>query len=110
VHLAPSIRAGQSSEERQEIIPGVPRPALADHLATGDVQRGIQACQPVAAIVVRLACGQPRPQAQQGLGPAQGQNLRLLVHTQDDLSGKKLFAIALIAGGTFLLQQRDAAR
>ena len=53
------------------------------HPAAGDLESGVQAGQPVSAIVVGLPRRQPWPQGQQWLGPAERLDLRLLIQAQD---------------------------
>ena len=54
MQLSPTIVPFDLLEERQEVQPGVPFEALADNLAAGHFECGVQAGQPVALVVVGL--------------------------------------------------------
>ena len=82
VQLVTAVATSDALEEREKIGPGVPLAAFSQDLAAGDLERGVQAGQPVAAVVVGLARRQPGPQRQQRLRPAQRLDLGLLVDTQ----------------------------
>ena len=90
VQLLPPIAAGQPLEKGQEVGPRVPRAALPQDLATGNLEGRIQAGQAVAPVVVRLAGRQAWAQGQQGLRPAQRLDLRLLVHAHHHGVGRRL--------------------
>lgn len=66
-------------EEREEVQAGVSFAALADHLATGHLERRVQAGQAIALVVVGLSGRQAGPQRQQGLRATERLDLGLLV-------------------------------
>src|SRR5438034_5382254 len=82
VQFAAAVAPRHPREEAQEIGPGVPRCAVAEHAAARDLQRRIQARQAVAPIVVSLSGRQPGTQRQQRLGTTQRLDLRLLVEPE----------------------------
>jgi hypothetical protein len=74
-------------EEGQELAVAMPVKAAAGDLASGDLQRGEQAGDAVAHVVVGAPLGQPRTQRQCGGGAVQRLDLGLLIHTEHDRAG-----------------------
>ena len=70
------------SEEAQELLVAVARPALGEDLAGGDVQGGKEGGGAVADVAVRHAFDVAEPEGQEGLGALQGLGLALLVDAQ----------------------------
>ena len=90
MHLAAAVAANHRFDESQEVSAGVPGRAVSDDPPGGDLQRRVQAREAMPAIVVGLARRQPGPQGQQGLGPTQRLDLRLLVQAQDHRARRRI--------------------
>lgn len=69
-------------EELLELDRAVASMQLADHRAIGDVERGEQAGDVVAVVVVGAPFGHPRHHRQDRLGPVQGLDLGFLIDAQ----------------------------
>ena len=71
-------------EEAAELLGAVPRRHLRDHLAGGDIERGVEVGGAVADVVVGLPRGHPRHQRQHRRRPVERLDLRLLIDAQHD--------------------------
>ena len=84
MQLARRVGPGHMFEERQKLLMAVPVLAQPGDLAGGDLQRGEQGGGAVPDVVVGALLGMAGLHRQRLLGPVQGLDLRLLVHTQHD--------------------------
>ena len=79
------LRCGavEAPQEPHKLLTAVAPPALSDHDAIQDPQRGIQRRRPMPNVIVRLPLGHPRAEGQHRSRPIERLNPALLVHTED---------------------------
>ena len=70
------------AKKRQELLGPMSVSHPPEHLARRDVESGVEACGPVAVVVVGPPLHLARPQRQHRLGAVEGLDLRLLVHRE----------------------------
>ena len=71
-------------EEAPELLGAMPRRHLRDHLAGGDIERGVEVGGAVTDVVVGLPRRHPRHQRQHGRRAVERLDLRLLIDAQHD--------------------------
>src|ERR671915_439297 len=77
-------RAVDQVQEAAELLGPVARRHVGDHLAGGDIERGVEVRRAVAHVVVGVALGHPRHQRQDRRRAIERLDLRLLVDAHDD--------------------------